>query len=70
MKVYYYGTPSRELVRWCHGIKKAWRPAKYPLVVLLLMVWAVLIPPAWLAVKLGEIGHRTAGWCGFDSHDW
>lgn len=70
MKTYYYGQPSMGMVKALFGLKRRAAWLRWPAVVVMLLAWAVLLPPAWALVKLGEIGHDIAGWCGFDSREW
>lgn len=62
----YYGTPSAAFVKWCFKIKRIWHPAKYPLAVLMVLVFVTVLPVAWLLMAAGYIGSAMAGWCGFD----
>lgn len=70
MKCYYYGEPSRTLLRTVFAAKQKARWLRFPAVAVMVVAWALLMPMAWLAVQAGEIGHRVAGWCGFNSRDW
>lgn len=70
MKVYYYGAPSSALPRALLALRAKAMWLRYPITLALVVVWAVLIPPSWIAIKLGKIGHAVVGWCGLDSHEW
>lgn len=70
MKLYYYGQPAGTLVRWCLRVREQWRWTRHLLAARIVLAWALLIPPAWLLVKLGNLGHGIAGWCGLDSREW
>lgn len=70
MKCYYYGPPNCGLPKAVFDLKKRAAFLRYPGAVMMVILWAVLMPTAWLFVLLGNIGHDIAGWCGFDSRDW
>lgn len=70
MKLYSYGQPSMALIKALFAMKRRALWMRWPAVVVMLAMWAVLVPMAWLLVKIGEIGHGIAGWCGFDSREW
>jgi hypothetical protein len=70
MKVYVLPEPSRVLTHHVFVAKAKWPWLRWPLAFFLVMVWALLIPPAWAVIKLGDLGHRVAGWCGLDSREW
>lgn len=71
MKTYYYGPPSRAFVKAAFGVRnRAPRWLRYPTAAVLVIGWALLVPPAWLLVKAGEIGHSIGGWCGFETRTW
>lgn len=70
MKVFYYGAPSSLLPKALLAMREKAKWLHYPLAVVLVMFWVLLIPPSWIAIKLGQMGHAIAGWCGLDSHDW
>lgn len=70
MKVYYHREPSRNLVRAAFWLRNKVIFLKWPLVILLGLIWLIVIPPCWLVIKLSEFCHDAAGFCGFDSHEW
>lgn len=70
MKVYYYGEPSLALVKAANAAKAKAAWLRFPAAAIMLVIWAILMPPAWLLIKAGDIGHNIAGWCGFYSRDW
>ena len=70
MKVYYYGAPSSMLPKTLLALRAKAIWLRYPITIVLVLMWAALIPPSWAAIKLGKIGHAVVGWCGFDSHEW
>ncbi len=70
MKVFYYGAPSSLLPKALLAMREKAKWLHYPLAVVLVMFWVLLIPPSCIAIKLGQMGHAIAGWCGLDSHDW
>ena len=59
-----------EKIRKAGLIKDFTQWARYPVLVVTLLLWLLLIPPAWLCVKIGNAGHALAGWCGFESREW
>lgn len=70
MKCYYYGEPSRTLLRTALAAKEKARWLRFPAAAAMVIAWVLLMPLAWLAIQAGEVGHRVAGWCGFNSRDW
>lgn len=70
MKCYYYGEPSYTLTKAVFAAKAKSRWLRFPAALAMVLVWALLMPWAWLAIQAGEVGHRVAGWCGFNSRDW
>ncbi|CAI07135.1 hypothetical protein ebA1858 [Aromatoleum aromaticum EbN1] len=68
MKTYYYGEPSRTLLRALLPIRKG------PVASLAARGGAGgLLDPAAarrLGSRAGEVGHAIAGWCGLNSRDW
>lgn len=64
---YYYGEPSRTLLKLVFAAKEKARWLRFPAAALMVIAWAVLMPLAWLCIQVGELGHMIAGWCGFDS---
>lgn len=70
MKCYYYGEPSMTLVKAVFAAKEKCAWLRYPAAFLMVVVWGALMPPAYLCIKAGEIGHAIAGWCGFNSREW
>lgn len=69
MRLHYRDPPSCTLVRAAFAMRTRARVLRWPIVIALVLVWTVLLPPAWLLVKLGNLGHDIAGFCGFDSRD-
>lgn len=70
MKCYYYGSPSRGLVKTVFIIRNRAKWLRYPLALVLVLVWLALVPAAWVLTRLGEVGHAVTGWCGFESRQW
>jgi hypothetical protein len=70
VKVFYYGAPSSVLPRALLALRAKAKWLRYPIAFVLVLLWLLLIPPSWIAIKLGQIGHAIAGWCGLDSHEW
>lgn len=70
MKTYYYGEPSRDLLRLTFKLRSKAKWLHLPLTAIVLIIWAILIPPSWLMIKAGDFGHTIAEWCGFESRDW
>ena len=70
MKTYFYGSPSRRLLRAAFSIRSRAGWLRWPVTLAVAVVWTLAIPPCWLLVKAGELGHAVAGWCGFDSREW
>ncbi len=70
MKTYYYGPPSRTFLKAVFAAKCKARWMRFPLAAVMVIVWALLVPPAWLLVKAGEIGHAIGAWCGFETREW
>lgn len=70
MRCYYYGPPSKTLLRAAFKVRSKAMWLRWPTAAVLVISWALVMPSAWLLVKAGEIGHALAGWCGFESRDW
>jgi hypothetical protein len=70
MKTYFYGSPSHGLLRAAFAVRSRAHWLRWPIVLGVAAVLMLVIPPAWLLVKAGEVGHAIAGWCGFNSRDW
>lgn len=70
MKAYYYGEKTPGLIgkiekfafenKWCYWLA----------VLLILVLRIFLVPPIWILVMIGEIGHTFASGLGFSSRDW
>lgn len=70
MKAYFYREPSLKLVRACYWLRNKCKFTKWPLAVILVAIWATVIPPCWLVIKLSNFCHNVVGWCGFNSREW
>jgi len=70
MRTYYYGEPSRTLLRALLPIRRKAPWLRWPLAAVLVTCWILLLPVAWAFVRTGEVGHAIAGWCGLNSRDW
>jgi len=71
MRAYYYGKPSSFLPKLAARlIKRENRVGYYCYVPILIAVWVVLIPPCFIFIKLGDVAHTVAGFCGFHSREW
>jgi len=70
MRVYYYGEPSKALLRWAFKSKKRAPHLRFVLAILLAPILFTTVFVTWPLIKLGNIAHSIAGWVGFDSRDW
>jgi hypothetical protein len=70
-KVYYRGALLGVMLGLRQSVQSRWLLwLRYPIALVLFSVWAVLMPVACVFVFVGEVGHRIAYFCGFDSSDW
>lgn len=70
MKCYYYGPPSLALPRAVEAAKRVALWLRFPAVFLVVLLWIVLMPVAYVLVHAGNLGHAIAGFCGFESRGW
>lgn len=70
MRVYYYGEPSKALLRWAFKLKKRSPGLRFVLAILLAPILFTTVFVTLPLIKLGNMAHSIAGWVGFDSRDW
>lgn len=70
MRFHCYSGPSRSLLIFLFALKAKARWLRFPAALILVLVWLFVMPLAWVLIKLGDVGHAMAGFCGFDSRSW
>lgn len=70
MRVYYYGAPSKTLLRWAFALRRKRPYLRFVLAPFIAPILLVTLIVTWPLIRLGNIAHSIAGWVGYDSRDW